>query len=512
MCNLNDLLKNKTEISYQLLSIMIKSQNDDGSLGMDGDENLLTHHLILALYAWDTKFFKHQIDLAVKWFLNIGKIDKYSRDNKDFDFDPFKLISFKTINSRNTKKYIDTKFPIFKTHHVRKQGYAVLDLGFRNAHDIADVFPTLSAIDILLKDDSASSLKLAKNSLLWVKETVTSNLVYENYSSILGYIALLLTKYELLSKVTEFNEWKNHILNKLNTLQEDGLWENSAYQSCYIFYDLSYIYSIKNNTNIREPICNFLNILKEDFFSSHQIFGQNFFIVSASLIRGFSHLFSNHQIKKINKQLMNEAFANSSEYFHIKKYLDINVAEINKIKKDLLKNKYIPVNPKVFTERDFESNDKKVFVIMPFGKKEKLLSDDKIGTKYIGKKDFEKMYNKIIKPAIESLNLISDRADSSFSPGTLIDKIWTKINESILIIAVLTYTNPNVLYEVGISHTLGKPVIFYTEDDQYVPSDLKGIEYVKHGKDLFGEEENEINKIKTAIIETLKAYGTSKIL
>jgi len=512
MNDLNELLKGEIKIISQLLSIMIKSQNDDGSLEFDGDESLLTHHLILTLHEWDPKFFKYQIDKAVKWFLNIGINDKYSRDNKDFDFDPFKLIALKTVNSRNTKKYINTKFPILKTKHVRKQGYAVLDMGFRNAQDIADVFPTLSAVDILLKDESIDSLKLAKNSLLWVRDAVTSNLVYENYSSILGFIALLLTKYELLSKNFEFNEWKRQSLNKLINLQEDGLWEKSAYQSCYIFYDLAYIYSIEENANLIEPIKRFLNILNEDFFYNYKILGQHFFLVSSSLIRGFSHLFSNQQIKNINKQLMNEAFANSSEYFHIKKYIDSNLEEINRIKKDLMEKKYIPVNPKVFTERYFKFDEKKVFVIMPFGKKEKLLADEKIGTKYIGKKDFEKIYNKILKPAIESLNLVPIRADSSFSPGTLINKIWTKINESSLVIAVLTYTNPNVLYEVGISHTLGKPVIFYTEDDQYVPSDLKGIEYVKHGDDLFGEEENEINKIRTAIMETLKAYGTQKIM
>jgi nucleoside 2-deoxyribosyltransferase len=51
--------------------------------------------------------------------------------------------------------------------------------------------------------------------------------------------------------------------------------------------------------------------------------------------------------------------------------------------------------------------------------------------------------------------------------------VWESVNRARLIIADMTERNPNVFYELGIAHTLGKPVIMITQSMDYVPFDLK---------------------------------------
>ncbi len=46
------------------------------------------------------------------------------------------------------------------------------------------------------------------------------------------------------------------------------------------------------------------------------------------------------------------------------------------------------------------------------------------------------------------------------------------------LVADLTGRNPNVMYEVGIAHTVGKPVIMVTQDIDDVPFDLRALRCV----------------------------------
>jgi predicted nucleotide-binding protein len=82
------------------------------------------------------------------------------------------------------------------------------------------------------------------------------------------------------------------------------------------------------------------------------------------------------------------------------------------------------------------------------------------------------------------------------------EKIWCQINESLLIIADLTSSNPNVLYELGVAHTLGKPIIMMTQDECYVPTDLKAIDYIRYDRDIGSEEELQ-KQLKKAITHTI---------
>src|SRR5215471_6685159 len=83
------------------------------------------------------------------------------------------------------------------------------------------------------------------------------------------------------------------------------------------------------------------------------------------------------------------------------------------------------------------------------------------------------VYDDHIKNVMQEVNLECNRADDIFSNGVIIEEVWKNINEARIIIADLTGKNPNVFYEVGIAHTLGKEVILITQSIDDIPFDLR---------------------------------------
>lgn len=111
-----------------------------------------------------------------------------------------------------------------------------------------------------------------------------------------------------------------------------------------------------------------------------------------------------------------------------------------------------PFDP-IFSERAVQ-NDYLVFILMPFAQ------------------EFLPIYEAIRQVAAQ-LNLRSLRADEIFGPGAIIRDIWKSILSSGIIIAELTGHNPNVFYELGLAHCLGKQVILISNSVDEIPFDLR---------------------------------------
>jgi len=86
---------------------------------------------------------------------------------------------------------------------------------------------------------------------------------------------------------------------------------------------------------------------------------------------------------------------------------------------------------------------------------------------------FSTVYNDHIVKALKSLDCTVERADEIFGTQPIIEDIWEAINSASLIIADVTGRNPNVMYEIGMAHTVGKPVVIITQNIDDVPFDLK---------------------------------------
>jgi hypothetical protein len=88
-------------------------------------------------------------------------------------------------------------------------------------------------------------------------------------------------------------------------------------------------------------------------------------------------------------------------------------------------------------------------------------------------------YAKIYEPAIRKAGLNPKRADDDiFGTGKIIDQIWSGINSARVLVAELTGRNPNVLYELGLSHAIKKPVVLVSANENDVPFDVKHVRVI----------------------------------
>lgn len=113
--------------------------------------------------------------------------------------------------------------------------------------------------------------------------------------------------------------------------------------------------------------------------------------------------------------------------------------------------KVITFSPQVFEIPNKPQNDKLVTVMLPFKKQ----------------KSFE-----AVKLACDNLHLDCAKADDIWENPTFIQDIFELIFTCRVVVADFTGKNPNVFYEVGIAHTLGKTVVPITQSMADVPSDL----------------------------------------
>jgi hypothetical protein len=129
----------------------------------------------------------------------------------------------------------------------------------------------------------------------------------------------------------------------------------------------------------------------------------------------------------------------------------------------------LAVNP-VFAGRGFPVQEDLVFVLMPFT---------------LG---WSSRVWKRIQDICRRLGLRAKRADDLLG-SEIMEDIWQGICEAHVVIADITGRNPNVYYELGLAHTLGKRFILMTQDVTDVPFDLKRFRCVVYEDNVEGFEE-----------------------
>jgi len=113
-------------------------------------------------------------------------------------------------------------------------------------------------------------------------------------------------------------------------------------------------------------------------------------------------------------------------------------------------------NP-VFDRQQQKRSD--IFVIMPFSE------------------DMRKVFDQALAPAAQQASLSCARGDDSFGAHYVIDDIWGSILDAKYIIADCSNHNPNVFYELGMAHTIGKTTLLITQDKKWIPFDLRHWRY-----------------------------------
>ena len=89
--------------------------------------------------------------------------------------------------------------------------------------------------------------------------------------------------------------------------------------------------------------------------------------------------------------------------------------------------------------------------------------------------ELKPVYEDHVKAVTQRLGLTAVRADVFFAANSIMSDVWNAINQARILIADCTGRNPNVFYELGIAHTLGKPVILIAQSADDIPFDIRHI-------------------------------------
>jgi len=109
---------------------------------------------------------------------------------------------------------------------------------------------------------------------------------------------------------------------------------------------------------------------------------------------------------------------------------------------------------------------KKAFVLMPF------------------KNPYNSYYDEIYSPALREAGCRVSRADDMFTPHPVMNDVRQGIIDADLILCEMTERNPNVFYELGLAHAIGKPAILISREEEDIPFDLRHIRYFTYDRTL----------------------------
>ena len=128
----------------------------------------------------------------------------------------------------------------------------------------------------------------------------------------------------------------------------------------------------------------------------------------------------------------------------------------------------VTVSPSVFAIPPETQQSDLVSAMMPFGP------------------DFTNVYC-AIQTAATKAGFMCQRADDIWEDSSIVQDVFSLIYRSAVVVVDLSGQNPNVMYETGIAHTLGRPVVPIANSLERLPFDLahhRTLGYLPNGEGL----------------------------
>ncbi|AGB70697.1 MULTISPECIES: hypothetical protein [Rhizobium] len=116
---------------------------------------------------------------------------------------------------------------------------------------------------------------------------------------------------------------------------------------------------------------------------------------------------------------------------------------------------------------------KRCFVVGPIGDDD---SDDRIHADWL----LEEIILPVFNEHFPEYSV--QRADKISNPGQINTQVITALLEAEIVIADLTTLNPNAFYEIGIRHTIQKPIIHMHIEGQRIPFDIAPFRSIKFSR------------------------------
>lgn len=155
---------------------------------------------------------------------------------------------------------------------------------------------------------------------------------------------------------------------------------------------------------------------------------------------------------------------------------------------------FMPIELEALLNRAFKSSVQKkdvkpskscIFVLMPF------------------QKEFDQIYQLGIKEPLNNKGFNCERADEVQFVGGIIEQIIRRIKKAQFIVADMTGKNPNVFYEVGYAHAIGKKVILLTQREEDIPFDFIGYSHIVYGGNIIDLRKKLLIKVDALLLEEI---------
>jgi hypothetical protein len=144
------------------------------------------------------------------------------------------------------------------------------------------------------------------------------------------------------------------------------------------------------------------------------------------------------------------------------------------------------------SSRDYRRQENLVFVLMPFREP----WSDRIWTEHI---------RDTLQQIPRSPPIVVRRADDMFGQGVMED-VFEGIVIAGLIVAECTGRNPNVLYELGLAHAIGKRTALLAQTESDIPFDLRRFRFC-----IYQDNSSGYPVLQKFLMETLReVLGTEK--
>lgn len=96
------------------------------------------------------------------------------------------------------------------------------------------------------------------------------------------------------------------------------------------------------------------------------------------------------------------------------------------------------------------------------------------------------VYERAIMPGVEAAGFRCVRGDILVRVGDLSRNLWEAITQAGVVVADVTAPNPNVFYELGLTHALGKDTFAIRQKGKRVAADIAGTHYHEYSLDNLG--------------------------
>lgn len=128
-----------------------------------------------------------------------------------------------------------------------------------------------------------------------------------------------------------------------------------------------------------------------------------------------------------------------------------------------------------FSDFDVSSSHPRAFVVMQFAE------------------PYDTFYREVIQKQAEAAGFDVVRIDEKAGPGVIFQDIQREIEQAEVVVAEITPANPNVFYELGYAHALGKPTILLAQRGAELPFDIRSFRVVFYNDTIGGKAEVERN-------------------